>query len=144
MYGARPPDDVSSWENGVPAVWAGSAAGATTIGEYRRHVEADPALERRFEKVDVPEPSEAETLEILRGLREKWEAHHAVRVTDEALAAAVPLAVRFDVEHRLPDKAVDLVDKACARARVPMLSMQAPGAAPPADPEALRAELQAP
>jgi len=104
--------------------------GATTIAEYRSHVESDPALERRFEKIDVPEPSEAETLEILRGLREKWQRHHGVRIEDAALEAAVPLSVRFDPEHRLPDKAVDLVDKAAARARVPMLSMRAPDPKP--------------
>ena len=101
--------------------------GATTIAEYRQHVEKDAALERRFEKVDIPEPRPDETLEILRGLRERWEKHHGVRIDDGALEAAVPLAIRFDPDHRLPDKAVDLVDKAAARARVPMLSMFAPG-----------------
>lgn len=97
--------------------------GATTIGEYRRYVEADPALERRFEKVIVNEPSLDETLEMLKGIRPKWEEHHMVRITDQALGAAVNLSVRFDVDHQLPDKAIDLVDKAGARTRIPLLSM---------------------
>jgi len=101
--------------------------GATTIAEYRRYVEADAALERRFEKVMVPEPSRDETLEILRGLRLKWEKHHGVAITDEALAAAVDLSIRFDADHQLPDKAVDLVDKAGSRTQVPVLSYR-PGA----------------
>jgi ATP-dependent Clp protease ATP-binding subunit ClpC len=96
--------------------------GATTIAEYRRYIEADAALERRFEKVLVPEPSRDETVEILRGLRPKWEKHHGVAITDEALAAAVDLSIRFDADHQLPDKAVDLVDKAGSRTQVPVLS----------------------
>jgi ATP-dependent Clp protease ATP-binding subunit ClpC len=97
--------------------------GATTIGEYRRYVEADPALERRFEKVIINEPSPDETLEMLKGIRPKWEEHHMVRITDQALEAAVNLSIRFDVDHQLPDKAIDLVDKAGARTKIPMLSM---------------------
>jgi ATP-dependent Clp protease ATP-binding subunit ClpC len=100
--------------------------GATTVSEYRRYLESDAALERRFERIEVPEPSAEETLEVLWGLRRKWERHHGVAIEDGALAAAVSLSVRFDPEHRLPDKAVDLVDKAAARARVPMLSMFSP------------------
>jgi ATP-dependent Clp protease ATP-binding subunit ClpC len=100
--------------------------GATTPAEYRRHIEADPALERRFEKVLVGEPTREETLEILRGLKPKWEEHHQVRILDESLEAAVDLSLRFDTEHRLPDKAIDLVDKAAARTRVPILSAMAP------------------
>jgi len=96
--------------------------GATTIAEYRLHIEADAALERRFEKIPVPEPSRDETLEILRGLRPKWEKHHGVKITDAALSAAVDLSIRFDPDHQLPDKAVDLVDKAGARRQVPVLS----------------------
>jgi ATP-dependent Clp protease ATP-binding subunit ClpC len=103
--------------------------GATTLDEYRLHIETDPALERRFERIEVGEPSLEETLEILRGLRPRWESHHGVQIEDAALAAAVTLSVRFDPEHRLPDKAVDLVDKASARARVPKLSMLPPGSA---------------
>ena len=98
--------------------------GATTIGEYRRYIEADPALERRFEKVIVNEPSSDETLEMLKGIRPKWEEHHMVRITDQALGAAVNLSVRFDVDHQLPDKAIDLVDKAGARTKIPILSMR--------------------
>jgi ATP-dependent Clp protease ATP-binding subunit ClpC len=97
--------------------------GATTIAEYRRYIEADAALERRFEKVIVNEPTPEETLEILKGLRPKWEEHHHVRITDRALEAAVSLSIRFDGDHHLPDKAIDLVDKAGARARIPILSM---------------------
>ena len=96
--------------------------GATTIGEYRRYIEADPALERRFEKVVVNEPSSEESLEMLEGIRPKWEKHHGVRITDRALQAAVDLSIRFDVDHQLPDKAIDLVDKAGARTRIPLLS----------------------
>jgi ATP-dependent Clp protease ATP-binding subunit ClpC len=103
--------------------------GATTLDEYHRHIEKDPALERRFERIEVLEPSPDEALEILRGLRRKWESHHGVTIEEAALAAAVALSVRFDPEHRLPDKAVDLVDKASARARIPRLSMLAPEAA---------------
>lgn len=98
--------------------------GATTLAEYRRYIEADSALERRFEKILVPQPSRDETLEILLGLRPKWEKHHCVKIDDMALAAAVDLSVRFDCDHQLPDKAIDLVDKAGARTRVPVLSMK--------------------
>jgi ATP-dependent Clp protease ATP-binding subunit ClpC len=96
--------------------------GATTVAEYRRYVESDPALERRFEKVVVTEPSREETLEILRGLRPKFQQHHGVAITHRALEAAVELSLRFDVDHQLPDKAIDLVDKAGARIQVPELS----------------------
>ncbi|MCX6083094.1 MAG: ATP-dependent Clp protease ATP-binding subunit [Chloroflexi bacterium] len=98
--------------------------GATTVDEYRRYIESDPALERRFEKIVVAEPSPEEALEILKGLRPKWEEHHQTKITDSALQAAVELSIRFDSEHQLPDKAIDLVDKAAARARVPLLSMR--------------------
>ena len=100
-----------------------SCIGATTIAEYRRYIEPDSALERRFEKVIVNEPSADETMAILRGMRPKWEEHHKVRIADKALEAAVNLSVRFDPDHQLPDKAIDLVDKAGARTRVPVLSM---------------------
>ncbi|MCX6082005.1 MAG: ATP-dependent Clp protease ATP-binding subunit [Chloroflexi bacterium] len=98
--------------------------GATTVDEYRRYIESDPALERRFEKIVVAEPSPEEALEILKGLRPKWEEHHRTKITDSALQAAVELSIRFDSEHQLPDKAIDLVDKAAARTRVPLLSMK--------------------
>jgi ATP-dependent Clp protease ATP-binding subunit ClpC len=112
--------------------------GATTISEYRRHIEADPALERRFEKIIINEPTPEEALEILRGLRCKCEEHHQVCITDQALQAAVDLSIRFDGDHQLPDKAIDLVDKAGARTRIPILSMFA-GGKPPASTNALRA-----
>jgi ATP-dependent Clp protease ATP-binding subunit ClpC len=98
--------------------------GATTIAEYRRYIEGDAALERRFEKVAIHEPSPEEALAILRGIRPKWEEHHDVKISEDALETAVGLSVRFDGDHQLPDKAIDLVDKAGARARVPALSME--------------------
>ena len=96
--------------------------GATTIGEYRCYIETDPALERRFEKIVVNEPSVDESLKMLEGIRPKWEKHHGIIITDKALQAAVDLSMRFDVDHQLPDKAIDLVDKAGARTRIPLLS----------------------
>jgi ATP-dependent Clp protease ATP-binding subunit ClpC len=99
--------------------------GATTITEYRRSIEKDPALERRFQAVQVAEPGREETLEILQGVRAHRERHFGVTIADEALAAAVELAVRFDPTHFLPDKAIDLLDRACAECRVPMLSIAA-------------------
>lgn len=97
--------------------------GATTITEYRRNIESDPALERRFEKIMINEPSRDEAVEILKGLRKKWEQHHQVHITDQALQTAVDLSVRFDEDHQLPDKAIDLIDKAGARTRTPILSL---------------------
>lgn len=97
--------------------------GATTITEYRQHIESDPALERRFEKITVNEPSRDEAIEILKGIRPKWEKHYNKRISDRTLEAAVDLSMRFDTDHHLPDKAVDLVDKAGARMQVPLLSM---------------------
>ncbi|GEL20836.1 ATP-dependent Clp protease ATP-binding subunit [Pseudonocardia asaccharolytica] len=92
--------------------------GATTAVDYRRHIERDLALERRFEPVRIAEPSIAETITILRGLRRRYEQHHQVRITDPALVAAAQLSVRYLTDRFLPDKAIDLVDRACARARV--------------------------
>jgi ATP-dependent Clp protease ATP-binding subunit ClpC len=100
--------------------------GATTIAEYRRYIEKDAALERRVEKIMVSEPTRDEALEMLGALRPQWERHHQVRISMRALAAAVDLAARFDTDHQLPDKAIDLVDKAAARTRVPMLSLRSP------------------
>ncbi|HKZ46072.1 MAG TPA: ATP-dependent Clp protease ATP-binding subunit, partial [Thermodesulfobacteriota bacterium] len=97
--------------------------GATTIAEYRRYIESDPALERRFEKIIINEPTRDEAIEMLKGIRPKWEKHYSKRITDRALEAAVDLSIRFDIDHRLPDKAVDLVDKAGARVQIPFLSM---------------------
>jgi len=98
--------------------------GATTVEEYRKHVEKDAALERRFDKVLVSEPTRDESVEILRGLRPRFEKHHGVRITDEAIEASVDLSIRFDNDHRLPDKAIDLLDLASAQICVPGLSIQ--------------------
>jgi ATP-dependent Clp protease ATP-binding subunit ClpB len=91
--------------------------GATTIAEYRKHVEKDPALERRFQPVLVEEPSVEETISILRGLKERYEVHHGVRITDSAVIAAATLSNRYITDRHLPDKAIDLVDEAAARLR---------------------------
>ena len=91
--------------------------GATTTEEYRRFIEKDSALERRFQPITVEQPTEAQTLEILRGMRRSYEAHHCVTITDEALSEAVRLSVRYITDRRLPDKALDLVDEAAARVR---------------------------
>jgi ATP-dependent Clp protease ATP-binding subunit ClpC len=92
--------------------------GATTLRDYRRHIEKDPALERRFEPVRVAEPTVAQTVEILRGLRERYEHHHRVRIPDAALQAAAALSDRYVRDRFLPDKAIDLVDRASARLRL--------------------------
>ena len=89
--------------------------GATTLDEYRKHIEADPALERRFSPVRVDEPSVDETIEILRGLRPRYEEHHGLKITDEALEAAARLGERYITERQLPDKAIDLIDEAASR-----------------------------
>jgi ATP-dependent Clp protease ATP-binding subunit ClpB len=91
--------------------------GATTIDEYRKHVEKDPALERRFQPVFVDEPSVEETISILRGLKERYEVHHGVRITDPAVIAAATLSNRYIADRHLPDKAIDLIDEAAARLR---------------------------
>ncbi|WP_067460617.1 ATP-dependent Clp protease ATP-binding subunit [Actinomadura macra] len=92
--------------------------GATTIDEYRRNIEKDAALERRFQPILVPEPNTEDSVEILRGLRDRYEAHHQVRFTDEALVAAVDLSSRYLTDRFLPDKAIDLIDQAGARVRL--------------------------
>jgi ATP-dependent Clp protease ATP-binding subunit ClpC len=92
--------------------------GATTIDEYRKDIEKDAALERRFQPILVPEPSVTDTIEILRGLRDRYEAHHQVRYTDEALVAAAELSDRYISDRFLPDKAIDLIDQAGARVRL--------------------------
>ncbi len=94
------------------------AVGATTLDEYRKHIEKDPALERRFQPVLVGEPSVAETIAILRGLKERYEAHHGVRIRDAALNAAAVLSERYITDRFLPDKAIDLVDEAASRLRM--------------------------
>ena len=91
---------------------------ATTIEEYRKHFEKDAALERRFQPVRVEEPSVAHTIEILKGLRERYEQHHRVTITDQALVAAANLADRYISDRHLPDKAIDLIDEAGSRMRI--------------------------
>ncbi len=92
--------------------------GATTLDEYRERVEKDPALERRFQQVFVGEPSVEDTVQILRGIQEKYEAHHGVRITDSALVAAATLSDRYITGRQLPDKAIDLIDEAASRLRM--------------------------
>ena len=92
--------------------------GATTLDEYRKHVEKDPALARRFQPVFVPEPSVEDTISILRGLKEKYELHHGVRISDAALVAAATLSNRYITDRFLPDKAIDLIDEAAARLKM--------------------------
>ncbi|GAA3790047.1 ATP-dependent Clp protease ATP-binding subunit [Micrococcus endophyticus] len=92
--------------------------GATTLDEYRKHIEKDAALERRFQPIQVPEPSVEDATEILRGLRDRYEAHHRVSITDGALKAAATLADRYVSDRHLPDKAIDLIDEAGARLRI--------------------------
>ncbi|MFC5178102.1 ATP-dependent chaperone ClpB [Nocardioides taihuensis] len=92
--------------------------GATTLDEYRERIEKDPALERRFQQVFVGEPSVEDTIQILRGIQEKYEAHHGVRITDAALVAAATLSDRYITGRQLPDKAIDLVDEAASRLRM--------------------------
>ena len=92
--------------------------GATTIEEYRKNIEKDAALERRFQPVMVDEPSKEEAIEILKGLRDKYEAHHKVKITDSAIKEAVELSVRYIADRYLPDKAIDLIDEAASRVRL--------------------------
>ena len=96
--------------------------GATTIDEYRKYIEKDSALERRFQPITVGEPSKEETLEILKGLRDKYEAHHRVEITDEALQAAVNLSDRYITDRFMPDKAIDLIDEGAAKVRIQNLT----------------------
>jgi len=109
--------------------------GATTLDEYRRHIEKDPALERRFQPVLVEEPSVEETVEILRGLRPRYEEHHGVKITDEALEAAAVLSSRYISDRQLPDKAIDLIDESAARVRIASYDL-------PPHPDALRRERE--
>ena len=107
--------------------------GATTLDEYRKHIERDAALERRFQPVMVGEPSIAETIEILHGLRERYEQHHRLKITDEALEAAANLGDRYISDRYLPDKAIDLIDEAGSRVR--LLNSKLPPAAKEVDKE---------
>ena len=99
--------------------------GATTLDEYKKHIEKDAALERRFQPVMVDQPSVEDTISILRGLRERYENHHGVRIKDSALVAAAVLSDRYITDRFLPDKAIDLVDEAAARLRTEIDSMPA-------------------
>jgi ATP-dependent Clp protease ATP-binding subunit ClpB len=99
------------------------AIGATTVGEYRKHIEKDPALERRFQPVQVGEPSVEDTIAILRGLAERYEVHHGVKITDAALVAAATLSHRYIADRFLPDKAIDLIDEAASKLRMEIDSM---------------------
>ncbi|HMQ46602.1 MAG TPA: ATP-dependent chaperone ClpB [Saprospiraceae bacterium] len=99
------------------------AIGATTLDEYQKYFEKDKALERRFQTVMVNEPSEEDAISILRGLKERYEAHHKISITDDAVVAAVQLSHRYITDRQLPDKAIDLVDEAAARLRLEMNSM---------------------
>src|SRR6266498_560826 len=101
------------------------AIGATTLDEYRKHVEKDPALERRFQPVLVGEPSVEDTIAILRGLKEKYEVHHKVKIKDSALVAAAVLSHRYISDRFLPDKAIDLIDEAASRLRIEIDSLPA-------------------
>lgn len=92
--------------------------GATTLNEYRKYIEKDSALERRFSPVNISEPSEKDTITILKGLRDKYEAHHNVKITDEAIESAVKISERYINDRFLPDKAIDLIDEAASRARI--------------------------
>ncbi len=109
--------------------------GATTIDEYRKHIEKDAALERRFQPVTVGEPSKEETVLILKGLRDKYEAHHRVKITDGAIDAAVNLSDRYITDRYLPDKAIDLIDEAGAKVRIENLTT-------PPDLKAMEDELE--
>lgn len=96
--------------------------GATTIEEYRKYVEKDAALERRFQPITLSEPTQEESIEILKGIRDKYEAHHRVKITDKAIEAAVQMSVRYISDRFLPDKAIDLVDEAASRIRLKTLT----------------------
>src|SRR5207244_6342622 len=99
--------------------------GATTLDEYRKHIEKDAALARRFQPVMIDEPTVEDTISILRGLKERYESHHGVRITDDSLIAAATLSDRYISDRFLPDKAIDLVDEAASRLRMEIDSMPA-------------------
>ena len=110
--------------------------GATTLDEYRKHIEKDAALERRFQPVTVDEPTSEESVEILKGLRDKYEAHHKLTISDDAIEAAVKLSARYINDRYLPDKAIDLVDEACSAVRMETLT-------PPEEMQAIEARITA-
>ena len=111
------------------------AIGATTLNEYKKHIEKDAALERRFQPIIVPENTVSQTIEILRGLKDRYEAHHRVRIDDDALITAVELSDRYVSDRFLPDKAIDLIDEACAEVRLKAI-------APPTNLDEVRKEIQ--
>ena len=100
--------------------------GATTLDEYRKHLEKDAALERRFQPIKVEEPTVEHTIEILKGLRDRYESHHRVTITDQALVASANLADRYISDRHLPDKAIDLIDEAGSRLRIKRMSHASP------------------
>ena len=116
------------------------AIGATTLDEYRKHIEKDPALERRFQPIFVGEPSVEETISILRGLKEKYEVHHGVRITDGAVIAAATLSNRYISDRFLPDKAIDLIDESASRLRMEIDSK--PAALDEADRRTMQLEIE--
>ena len=97
--------------------------GATTLKEYQKHIEKDAALERRFQPIYIQEPNTEDAITILRGLKEKYELHHGIRVTDQAIVSAVNLSDRYISDRFLPDKAIDLVDEACSKLRIELGSL---------------------
>ena len=97
--------------------------GATTLNEYQKYIEKDKALERRFQQVYVGEPNVEDTIAILRGLKEKYEVHHGVRITDAAIVAAATLSNRYITDRFLPDKAIDLIDEAASKLRIEIDSL---------------------
>ncbi|MRI35362.1 ATP-dependent chaperone ClpB [Endozoicomonas sp. OPT23] len=123
MVGAGKADGAMDAGNMLkPALARGElhCVGATTLDEYRQYIEKDAALERRFQKVLVDEPTEEDTIAILRGLKERYEAHHGVDITDPAIVAAVKLSQRYITDRQLPDKAIDLIDESASRIRMEM------------------------
>ena len=110
-----------------PALARGNlrCVGATTLNEYRKYIEKDAALERRFQPVLVDEPSVEDTISILRGLKEKYEVHHGVRIKDSAIVAAATLSHRYITDRFLPDKAIDLIDECASKLRIEIDSMPA-------------------
>src|SRR5690606_35158895 len=99
------------------------AIGATTLDAYRKHIEKDAALERRFQPVTIDQPTVADTIAILRGLKERYEVHHGIRIRDAALVSAAVLSNRYITERFLPDKAIDLVDEAASKIKMEIDSM---------------------
>ncbi|HCI10273.1 MAG TPA: type VI secretion system ATPase TssH, partial [Alcanivorax sp.] len=126
MVGAGKADGAMDAGNMLkPALARGElhCVGATTLDEYRQHIEKDAALERRFQKVQVDQPSVEDTIAILRGLKERYEVHHGVDITDGAIIAAARLSHRYITDRQLPDKAIDLIDEAASRIRMEIDSM---------------------